>query len=391
MIKRALLPAGIIIGGFGLAAVIIATGPELKQLPPPSNAPLVRTWQAQPRTVQLSSFTHGEVAPRTESELVPEVSGRVIEMSDSLVSGGFFTMGDMLLKVDPLDYEVALEQSRAALASTESELVNASKAYQRQLDLAEKQSTSESQRDDALNRMQLAQANLREARARVSRAERDLARTSIEAPFDGRVRSEQVDVGQFVTRGAPIASLYSTDIAEVRLPLPDEELAFLQLPLNGATIAGTSAPRAILRARFAGGDHQWESTIVRTEGELDPQTRMINVIAQVEAPYETHGERPPLAVGLFVEAEILGRKIDNVYVIPRSALQANDQVYVVGEENRLEFRDVGILRVLGEEVYLTTGLAPGETVCLTTLSNAVQGMEVQPVTNAGTNAGTNAP
>jgi RND family efflux transporter MFP subunit len=386
MIKRALLPAGIIIGGFGLAAVIIATGPELKQLPPPSNAPLVRTWQAQPRTVQLSSFTHGEVAPRTESELVPEVSGRVIEMSDSLVSGGFFTMGDMLLKVDPLDYEVALEQSRAALASTESELVNASKAYQRQLDLAEKQSTSESQRDDALNRMQLAQANLREARARVSRAERDLARTSIEAPFDGRVRSEQVDVGQFVTRGAPIASLYSTDIAEVRLPLPDEELAFLQLPLNGATIVGTSAPRAILRARFAGGDHQWESTIVRTEGELDPQTRMINVIAQVQAPYETHGERPPLAVGLFVEAEILGRKIDNVYVIPRSALQANDQVYVVGEENRLEFRDVGILRVLGEEVYLTTGLAPGETVCLTTLSNAVQGMEVQPVTNAGTNA-----
>jgi len=295
-------------------------------------------------------------------------------------------MGDMLLKVDPLDYEVALEQSRAALASTESELVNASKAYQRQLDLAEKQSTSESQRDDALNRMQLAQANLREARARVSRAERDLARTSIEAPFDGRVRSEQVDVGQFVTRGAPIASLYSTDIAEVRLPLPDEELAFLQLPLNGATIAGTSAPRAILRARFAGGDHQWESTIVRTEGELDPQTRMINVIARVEAPYETSGERPPLAIGLFVEAEILGRKIDNVYVIPRSALQANDQVYVINEQNRLEFRDVGILRVLGEEVYLTTGLAPGETVCLTTLSNAVQGMEVLPVTPAGATA-----
>jgi RND family efflux transporter MFP subunit len=386
MMKRALLPAGIIVGGFGLAALIIATGPELKQLPPPSNAPLVRTWQAQPQSVQLSSFTHGEVAPRTESELVPEVSGRVIEMSDSLVSGGFFRMGDMLLKVDPLDYEVALEQSRAALASTESELVNASKAYQRQLDLAEKQSTSESQRDDALNRMQLAQANLREARARVSRAERDLARTSIEAPFDGRVRSEQVDVGQFVTRGAPIASLYSTDIAEVRLPLPDEELAFLQLPLNAATIAGTSAPRAILRARFAGGDHQWESTIVRTEGELDPQTRMINVIARVEAPYKTNGERPPLAIGLFVEAEILGRKIDNVYVIPRSALQANDQVYVINEQNRLEFRDVGILRVLSEEVYLTTGLAPGETVCLTTLSNAVQGMEVQPVTTDGTNA-----
>lgn len=383
MIKQALLPAGIIIGGFGLAAVIIATGPELKQLPPPSNAPLVRTWQAQPQAVQLSSFTHGEVAPRTESELVPEVSGRVIEISNSLVSGGFFRIGDTLLKIDSLDYEVALEQSRAALASAESELVNASKAYQRQLDLAEKQSTSESQRDDALNRKQLAQAKIREARASLSKAERDLARTSIEAPFEGRVRSERVDVGQFVARGVPVASLYSTDIAEVRLPLPDEELAFLQLPLNGASIAWSSAPRAILRARFAGADHEWESTIVRTEGELDPQTRMINVIAQVEAPYETSGERPPLAVGLFVEAEILGRHIDNVYVIPRSALQANKQVYVVDEQNRLEFRDVDILRTVGEEVYVSKGLIAGETVCLTTLGNAVQGMTVQPVDAAG--------
>lgn len=380
MLKQALLPIGIIIGGVGLAAAIVATGPKMTPTPPPSNAPLVRTWQAQAQTVQLSSFTHGTVAPRTESELVPEVSGRVTGISNSLVSGGFFHKGDVLLTIDPLDYDVALEQSRASLASAESELANASKAYQRQLDLSQKQSTSESQRDDALNRKQLAQANLREARARISRAERDLARTRIEAPFDGRVRAERVDVGQFVTRGAPVASLYSTDLAEVRLPLQDEELAFLQLPLNGATVVQSAAPRAILRARFAGAQHEWESTIVRTEGELDPQTRMINVIAQVEAPYEITGGRPPLAVGLFVEAEILGRVIEKVFVLPRSALQANNQVFIVSEDNKLVFRDVDILRIVDEEVYIVDGLKRGEIICLTTLGNAVEGMTVRPVT-----------
>ena len=382
MIRQFLLPIVIVIGGFGLAAAIIATGPTLEQLPPPSNAPLVRTWKASSQTVRMSSITHGSVLPRTESELIPEVSGRVTNMSQSLVSGGFFKKGDLLLEIDPLDYEVALEQARAALASAQSELANAGKAHDRQQDLAKKQSTSESQRDDAHNRLQIAQATLREVRARISRAERDLARTRIIAPFEGRVRSERVDVGQFVTRGAPIASLYSTDFAEVRLPIHDEELAFLQLPLNGISDENTPEPKVILRTKFAGKHHEWEGTIVRTEGELDPQTRMINVIAQVEAPYKTSGDRPPLAVGLFVEAEILGRVINNVYIIPRSALQANKQVYIIDGDNKLVFREVDILRIVNEDVYIQGGFETGETICLSTINNAIQGMTVRPVNEA---------
>jgi RND family efflux transporter MFP subunit len=382
MIKQILLPVGIAIGGIGLAAIIIATGPKLEQLPPPSNAPLVRTWEAQSQSVQMSSITHGSVLPRTESELIPEVSGRVVHMSPSLVSGGFFKQGDVLLKVDPLDYEVALEQARAALASSKSELTNARKAHARQLDLAKKQSTSESQRDDALNRMQFAEAAQREASARLSRAERDLERTHIIAPFEGRVRSERVDVGQFITRGASIASLYSTDFAEVRLPIHDEELAFLELPLAGKDPTDMPLPKVNLRARFAGKEHQWQGRIVRTEGELDPKTRMISVIAQVEAPYKTSGDRPPLAVGLFVEAEILGRIAHNIYRVPRSALQANEQIYIIRDDNTLEFRDVHILRVVGEDIYISDGLESGETVCLSTLNNAIQGMSVRPVVEA---------
>lgn len=377
LLRRFVLPVGIVVGGFGLAAVIIATGPSIEPLPPPSNAPLVRTWQADSQPVQMTTVTHGTVLPRTESDLVPEVSGRVVEISPSLVSGGFFTEGDLLLAIDPLDYEVALEQARAAIASARSELDNAQRSHERQLDLAKRQSTSQAQIDDAANRLQFAQASLREAEARLSKAERDLKRTRILAPFDGRVRSERVDIGQFVNRGTAIASLYATDVAEVRLPVNDEELAFLDLPLAGAAIG--TLPKVILRAEFGGSQHTWEGQIVRTEGELDPQTRMINVIAQVDAPYQVEGDRPPLAVGLFVEAEIIGRELDEVFVLPRSAIQLGNQVYVINSDNRIEFRDVDITRTVEEDVYVTGGIRKGETISISTISNAVEGMSVRPV------------
>ena len=384
MIKRFLFPIAIVVAGLGLAGLIIATGPKLEQQPPPSSAPLVRTWVADVQTVQMTSITHGSVLPRTESELIPEVSGRIIEMSPVVVSGGFFKKGDVLLKIDPLDYEVALEQARASLASARSEFTNATKAHNRLLDLAKRQSASQSQQDDALNRLRFAQASIREATARLSKAERDITRTTVTAPYDGRVRTERVDIGQFVTRGAPIASLYATDVAEVRLPIQDEELAYLQLPLSGQT--DQHMPTVILRARFAGEEHTWQGRIVRTEGELDPKTRMINIVAQVQSPYERSGSRPPLAVGLFVEAEIIGKRVDNVFVLPRSALQANEQVYVMTDENRLSFREVEIIREVGEDVYITGGLKRGETISLSTVSNAIEGMLVRPIDKAGIDA-----
>ncbi|MEM1156245.1 MAG: efflux RND transporter periplasmic adaptor subunit [Pseudomonadota bacterium] len=379
MFKRFLLPVAILLGGLALAALIVITGPELEQLPPPANEPLVRVWEAKPNTVQLSSSTHGAVVPRTESELVPEVSGRVITISESLTAGGFFNKDEVLLQIDPSDYEIALEQAQAAVASAESELDNARKEHQRQLNLADRQSTSESQRDSALNRLQFAEAGLRESQARLRRAKLDLDRTQLIAPFDGRVRSERVDVGQFVSRGAPVASIYSTDFAEVRLPLNDRELAFLELPLAGVSEAGAPQPRVILKANFGGANHQWEGHIVRTEGELDPQTRMINVIAEVANPYSTTGTRPPLAIGLFVEAEIMGPSREGIFILPRSALQSNGQIYTVDGNNQLQFRDVDVLRTVGDELYIKGGLAPGERVSLSRVSNAIEGMKVRPI------------
>ena len=382
MIKRLILPLVIIAAGSGLAALIMSTGPELQSKPIPSTAPLVRTWQARPQNVRMTSITHGTVLPRTESELVPELDGKVVAVSPAMVSGGFFKKGDMLLKIDPLDYEVDLERARASLASAESELGNAEKSHARLSDLARKDAASESQRDDAENRLGLARAARREARAGLSRAERDIERTVILAPYDGRVRSEGVDVGQFVRRGQAIASLYATDVAEVRLPIHDEELAFLKLPLSDIQQDDIDKPAVILRAQFAGKQHLWEARVVRTEGELDPRTRMINVIAQVQSPYEQTDGRPPLAVGLFVEAEILGTEVAEVYRVPRSALQADNRVYVIDGNNRLVFREVDILRIVAENVYIRGGFSAGETICLSTLNNAIEGMAVHPVEQA---------
>ena len=377
--KRVLLPIAILAVGFVLAGGIIATGPELQQQAPPDTAPLVRTWVAAPQTVQLASRAHGTVLPRTESDLIPEVSGRVTAISEAMVSGGFFAEGDVLFEIEKLDYELAREQARAALASATSELSIARRAHARQIDLAKKQSTSESLRDDALNRLRIAEASIREARARLARAERDLERTTVRAPYDGRVRTERVDVGQFVNRGTSVAMLYATDYAEVRLPVHDEELAFLDLQLDGLDMDLGTQPLVMLSSEFAGKTHAWEGRIVRTEGEIDPQTRMITLVAQVDAPYENDRGQPPLAVGLFVEAEIMGREEHNVFVLPRAALQANDQVYVVSGDRTIEFRDVEILRIVEEDVYVTGGFEAGELVCLSTISNAIEGMSVRPV------------
>lgn len=379
LIKRYLGPAVVVFAGIALGALIIATGPGLDTQSQPEEIPAVQTMQASPRPVRMTVTAHGTIMPKTESSLVAEVSGRVVSVSPAMVSGGFFAEGDVLVEIERIDYEVALEQSRASLTSAQSDLANTEKAYQRQRELTEKQSVSESQRDDALNRLSIARASLREAQARVARAERDLERTRLVAPYDGRVRTERIDAGQFVNRGESIATLYSIDFAEVRLPVRDEDLAFLPLSLARTDSSETTMPRVVLRAAFAGTKREWLASVVRTEGELDPETRMVNLIAQVARPYDQPGDTPPLTVGLFVEAEIIGHTFDDIIAVPRSALQAGDRLYVVGTDGRLAFRDVDVLRVTGETAYLRGGVVAGETICLSILTSAIEGQRVRPV------------
>ena len=167
----------------------------------------------------------------------------------------------------------------------------------------------------------------------------------------------------------------------MRLPIRDEDLAFLPLALGKTDDRSKTAPEVVLRSPFAGKERTWNAWIVRTEGELDPETRMVNLIAQVAAPYEQGGDTPPLTVGLFVQAQILGREFDRVVTVPRSAVREGDRVHVVAPDGRLEFRDVEVLRRDGETVYLQSGVRDGEIICLTDLVSATEGQRVVPASS----------
>jgi len=380
--RRILLPLAVLLAGLAVAGLLLLTRPQVAPVVRKRTAPLVQVLRVQLGSQRLVVRTQGEVAPRSESDLVPEVSGAVRWISPNLVSGGFFEADEPLLRIDELDYQVALEEARANLARAQSEAARAAKERRRQRSLARRNAASASRLDDAENGARVADAVLRQARAALARAERDMARTEIRAPYAGRVREEHVDLGQFVSRGKPVAKLYAIDTAEVRLPIGDEELAYLG-PIPGirrGEKARAPGPLVRLFAEFAGARHEWQGRVVRTEGEIDPRSRMVNLVAQVEDPYgQASGDADgtPLAVGLFVEAEIQGREIHDAVRLPRDLLRDGDQVWLVDEKDRLRMRPVKVAWRGRDDVVVSSGLVAGDRVCTSQLAAAVDGMRVR--------------
>ena len=374
-VRRHLGPTAVALGAIVLALLIMATRPRLEPQVAAETLPSVAVVEVASGPMRMVVNAFGTVVPKTESRLVAEVSGRVEAVAETMVSGGFFEKGDVLVEIERVDYMAQVAQSQARLKSALSELASAERAYARQQELAATQAGSESKKDDARNRLAVARASVDEARVLLRRAERDLERTRLVAPYDGRVRSEGVDAGQFVSRGETVASMYSVDYAEVRLPVHDDDLAFL--PLNLGQGAGALALDVTLHSRFGGQDHSWQASIHRSEGELDPKTKMVNLVAQVPAPYAQPEGTPPLIIGLFVEAEIAGHEMQDIAMLPRSALQGEDAVYRVDGE-QLVRQEVDVVRIVGEDAYVS-GLASGDVVCTSAVSRALEGQRVRAV------------
>lgn len=371
-------PALIVLLGLVLGAVIILTGPDPDRGAGQERILDVRTVPVSKQTVRMTVTAYGEVKAKAISNLVAEVDGKILAISPSMVSGGFFSKGDVLVEIEQTEYQAALERAKAGLAAANSELTNAEAHNTRVEELSIKQSVSESQRDDVRNRLRLAQASLRAAEAELALAELNLRRTRLEAPFRGRVRQEQVDVGQYVKRGETLGRLYSIEAAEVRLPVRDDELAFLSVSLGSSGERWTSFPKVVLKADLLGAPRTWEARAVRTDGELDPQTRLVNLIAEVKAPYGQVGSQPPLTVGQFVEAEIFGNELDEILVLPRTAVQNGDGVYEVNSRNELEFHRVQVVRTQGDVAYVRTDLEEGAQICLNPMSDVAEGQKVRP-------------
>jgi RND family efflux transporter MFP subunit len=381
-VKKAIIPIAIILVSALATRALVRSRPQVETHEVEPLAPLVRVIEVGRQDLAFDVRAQGTVLPRTETTLIAQVAGKVIRTSSSFETGGFFSRGEALVELDPRDYQVAVRRARAQVAQARLQVVQqeaeAQVAVEEWQQLGEGEPTALVMRQPQVAQ---AQAALEAAEAELEKAELDLERTHIRAPFDGRVRSKQVDLGQFLTPGAPLATIHATDYAEIRLPVPDDQVSFLDLPFAYRTATAAKGPEVTLRARFGRDVHSWQGRIVRTEGELDSRTRMLNLVARVEDPYGAgNPDRPPLVVGMFVEAEIEGRPATDVVVLPRSALRPDadrDQVLVVDGDSRLRFRDVEVVRLEGERAIIGDGLEPGEAVCVSPLDIVTDGMQVR--------------
>lgn len=376
---RALLPLVIVAAAAFAAVTMIMNRPPVETLTPVIEPPGVRVHEVSLQDASLSVTSQGTVQPRTESQLVPEIAGRVTWVAPSFAEGGFFEAGDVLVEIDPFDYEQALVGARSQLAQARLRLAQ----EEAEAEVAQREWNtlgSGDPRELALRKPQLedARASVAAAEAAVERATRDLQRAEIVAPYAGRVRTKNVDIGQYVRVGDALATVYAVDVAEIRLPLPDDELAYLDLPLSYRGVEQQVRPLVTLHATFAGETHAWDGLIVRTESEIDSVSRMVHAIAEVPDPYAPgpNPNRPPLAVGMYVEAEINGRTARDVAVLPRQALRGRDQVLVVTPDDRLSFRAIDVLRTSTESVIVRSGLQAGELVVISPLDTPTDGMRV---------------
>lgn len=379
--KKILVPVALLLAGVVGAAFFVANRPTLEprpQLVPPVTVNVIAV---EPGPVRLTVHAQGTISPRTEADLVPEVSGNVVWMSPSLVSGGYFEVGELLLRIDDRDYRANVERAEAGVQRTTADMELAISEYNRSRDLFGRELISQADLDSRDRSRRVAEAARRDAELVLATARRDLERTEITAPFSGLVRSEQVDVGQFVSRGSAIARIYATDYLEIRLPLADRELAYLNIPpTHHGEFEPTESPAVRLSADFAGRDQVWPARLVRTEAEIDPGTRMVYAIARIDAAELESGMAPP--VGLFVQAEIDGLALDDIVILPRAALREGNEVLVVDSDDRLRRREVEVLRIYRDRAYISGGLHAGERVSVSNVQVVVDGMSVQPITAA---------
>lgn len=378
MNKKLLYPLLVLAGCTGIALAINSSKEELAKVEVEPYAPSVRVQRVETRSEFLWVESQGTVQPRAQSELIPEVSGQVVWLSPSLVGGGSFNANDVLLRIDDADYRSSLQRSRALLERAQVEEEFSSDELERVQSLFSRKLASQSQLDTADRNARVAAAKRLEATTNLEQAQRVLARTELRAPFDGLVRAEQVDLGQFVNRGASIGTIYATDYMEVRLPIAADQMDYVDIPVTAqGLIAEEQRPAVLLSAEIGRTKLSWQGQLVRTDAEIDERSRMSFGITQIAN--DPSSDTPTLPVGLFVKARIQGRQVENVVRLPRSAMRDNQQLLVVDETQRLHFRQVHILRLEKDEVLIDKGLHDGDTVCISPLQSVVEGMTVRPI------------
>ena len=377
---KLLLPLILIISAILVVIGMVAykESQSAERKPETEKAVLVDTIEAEVVSLNFSVNSQGTVRPRTETTLVSEVSGIIVSVTPEFVAGGFFRKGEVLLQIDPSDYETGLKRAEAALASRKAKLADETARSEQALKDWKNMGKQGQPSDLGLRKPQMAdaKANVSAAEADVQKARRDLERTQITVPYDGLVRQKAVDIGQYVSPGTRLGITFAIDTAEVRLPLTNSDLAYLNLPSETEVKnKDKSFPAVTLSAEQAGGTSQWQARIIRTEGVVDETSRVIYAVAQVIDPYGVLGQshQQELKIGTFVNAEIQGLRAENVVVLPRYVLRPDNTIAVANSDNALEILSVEVLRAEAKKVYLSKGITAGARVVTTTLDAPIPG------------------
>ncbi len=380
-ILQILVPVAFLAIGGLVYIWLIRTAPEPRQRPNFVSTPEVVARGLKPESYTVTLESQGTVQARTTSTLIPEVRGRITSISPSFREGAFFEEGDVLLEIDDSDYQTELIVAEAAMAQAElREFEELARYEQAKLDW-ERLNPGQEANPLTLREPQLrqARASTASAKARVTTAKRNLERTQIKAPFAGRILSKNVDVGQYISPGNQLARVYAVDFAEVRLPLTATQFSYLDLPwvYRGENPSLREGPLVTLKSTVGGDTHEWRGRIVRTDGSIDVSSRQIFVVAQVRDPYGGNVEgRPPLKVGSFVQAEIEGKTLEDVFIIPRVLLRENEYVLLVDGENYLARKSVQLAWETDDVIVVEDGLDIGDKLCLTEVPFALEGWPV---------------
>ncbi len=390
---KIVLPAILLLMGIGAAWAIMALRPRIVTQAPKTEVPLVSVIQVEPQTLRLTVHSQGIVTPQHEIDLIPEVAGKVIQLHPDFVAGGFFERNALLVAIDPRDYDYAIAQAQAQIAEAKRQLA----MEEAQADQARNE--WQALGDGAPSALAMREPQLAEARAKLKAAEANLtlarikrSRCELRAPFTGRLQTKNIGLGQFIQPGDKLARIYSTDVAEIRLPLSTDQLRFLDLPLGennrlsrsqAPTLRQSSgqawerSPKVILTTEFAGKMQTWEGRIVRTEGSLDESTGVLYAVAEVQEPYQEKDNRPPLLSKLFVQAEIEGKAMQGVFVLPQSAMNASQEVLLIDAGHKLHIRRLDVLRNEPDRILVKKGLNTGDRIVTSGLQMPIEGMTVR--------------
>lgn len=374
--KRFLIAAIILALLVGAGYLIQKNPPSARRGGPPAGPQtLVDVISVAPQDYQITVNSYGTVQPRTQSMLVAQVSGQIVTVNPDFRAGGFFNQGDVLITIDPRDYEADVKIAEASLMDAlQAEAQEVARAEQAKIDWQRLGQPGDAPSDLVLRKPQLeaARARASSARAALTKARLDLERTKVIAPFSGRILSQRVDLGQVVNTGTQLAELYATDYVEIRLPIRNVDLAFVELPEGQAT----EPPMAKVKSKL-GGEIEWQGRVIRTEGAIDQNARQLHVVAQIDNPFGTDNpvERP-LKIGEYITAEIAGRTVKDALVIPSETIYQNKYVYIV-QDNLLQRRDVEIAWQNGRDALVIAGVVPNDKLVTTPLGQVTSGTPVR--------------